>query len=163
MKKLLALATLTGLGVAAGQLLARYGRRGEETDDEFRRVAVMGGQELASAAEELRGGDLLVGMGGISVDLTGATVAPEGAVLRVRGAMGGVNVEVPDSWRVTGDLKGLGGLSLDTTPADDLPPEAPHLHLDAVMVMGGVNVSGVRTGSAVIDLRPQPAEAGTAD
>lgn len=163
MKKLLALAALTGLGVGAGQLLARYGRRGEDTDDEFRRIAVMNGQELSSAAEEFRGADLLVGMGGVSLDLTGATVAPEGAVLRVRGAMGGVNVEVPDTWRVTGDLKGLGGLNLDTTPADDLPADAPHLHLDAVMVMGGVNVAGVRDGSPVIDLRPQPAGAGTAD
>lgn len=163
MKKLLAFTALTALAAGAGQVLARVGRRGEDTDDEFRRVAVMTGVELTSAAEEFRGGDVLVGMGGVSVDLTGATLAPEGAVLRVRGAMGGVNVEVPDSWRVTGDLKGLGGLNLDTTPADDLPPDAPHLHLDAFVVMGGVNVDGVHLPAPVIDLRPQPASAGTAD
>jgi hypothetical protein len=163
MKKLLSFAVLTGLAVGAGQLAARYGRRGEDTDDDFRRVALANGQDLRCHAEELRGADLLVGMGGISLDLTGARLAPEGAVLRVRGAMGGVNVEVPDSWRVTGDLKGLGGLNLDTTPADDLPADAPHLHLDAVMVLGGVNIEGVSTPDHVVDLRATEAGVRTAD
>jgi len=144
MKKLLTFAAIAGLATAAGQVVSRIGRRGEDTDDEFRRIAVMGGQEVHSYAEELRSADVVVGMGGVNIDLTDARLAPEGAVLRVRGAMGGVNIEVPDSWRVTGDLKGLGGLNLDTTPTDDLPADAPHLHLDALVLMGGVNVDGTR-------------------
>jgi len=167
MRKLLGFTVLAGVGaglaVAAGQALARAGRRGEETDDEFRRVAVMSGTELACQAEEFRGGDLLVGMGGVNLDLTGATLAPEGAVLRVRGVMGGVNVVVPSSWRVTGDLKGLGGINLDTTPVDDLPPGGPGLRVDALVLMGGVNVEASRLPRPVIDLRPQPASADTAD
>ena len=163
MRKLIAFTALAALAAGAGQVMARVGRRGEDTDDDFRRVAVMGGQELVSHAEELSGGDVLVGMGGVNLDLTGATLAPEGAVLRIRGAMGGVNVVVPSSWRVTGDLKGPGGLNLDTTPPDDLPPDAPRLHVDAVLVMGGVNVEGSRLPGPVIDLRPQRSTAGTAD
>lgn len=163
MRKLFAFTAVAALAAAAGQVMARVGRRGEDTDDDFRRVAVMSGTELVSHAEELRGGDVLVGMGGVNLDLTGATLAPEGAVLRIRGAMGGVNVVVPSTWRVTGDLKGPGGINLDTTPPDDLPPDAPALHVDAVMVMGGVNVDGSGSPGPVIDLRPQRSTAGTAD
>lgn len=167
MRRLLGITALAavaaGLAAGAGQVMARVGRRGEVTDDEFRRIAVMSGEELVSQAEEFRGGDLLLGMGGVNLDLTGATLAPEGAVLRVRGVMGGVQVVVPSTWRVTGDLKGLGGINLDTTPADDLPPDAPELHVDALVLMGGVNVEGSGGPGPVIDLRPQPSTAGTAD
>lgn len=163
MRRLITFTAVAALAAGAGQVMARIGRRGEDTDDDFRRLALMGGTELVSRAEELRGGDVLVGLGGANLDLTGATLAPEGAVLRVRGVMGGVNVVVPSTWRVTGDLKGLGGLNLDTSPADDLPPDAPTLHVDAVVVMGGVNVEGSRLAGPVIDLRPQRSPAGTAD
>lgn len=154
---------LAGLTVGGGQLVSRYGRRGEDTDDEFRRVNVLRGEEMICTAQELRSGDLLLGMGGIQCDLSRATLASEGASLRVRAVMGGANIVVPDTWRVTGDQTGPGGLNLDTTPADDLPPDAPALRIDALTVFAGVNVQGVRPRSPVIDLRPQPAPVEAAD
>ena len=158
-----AFVALTGLAVGAGQLASRYGRRGGDTDDEFRRVNVLHGEEMVCRAEELRGVDLLLGMGGMQCDLSRATVAPEGATVRVRGVMGGVNIVVPDTWRVTGDIRGPGGLNLDTTPPDDLPSDAPALHIDAVMVFAGVNVQGVRPPTDVIDLRPRATTVEAAD
>jgi hypothetical protein len=138
------MAVLLAVGGAAavGQVIARRAGRGEDSDDEFRRVAVLAGQEVKSLAGHFRSGEVVVGLGGVTIDLTDAQLAKGGAVLRIRGAVGGVNVEVPSAWRVTGDLNGLGGMNLDTTPVDDLPDDAPHLHLDARVIMGGVNVDG---------------------
>jgi hypothetical protein len=131
-----------GAAAAVGQVIARKASRGDDGDPEVRRVAVLTGQEVKSTSGQFRAADVVVGLGGVTIDLTDAQLASGGAVVRVRGAVGGVNVEVPGHWRVTGDLVGLGGMNLDTTPVDDLPDDAPTLHLDARVLMGGVNVDG---------------------
>ncbi|MDH4354301.1 MAG: cell wall-active antibiotics response protein [Actinomycetota bacterium] len=142
MRKLLAVPLLVGAAVAVGQVVARRASRGEDSDAEFRRVALLAGQEVKSRSEQFRAADVVVGLGGVTIDLTDARLADGGAVVRIRGAVGGVHVEVPSDWRVTGDLTGFGGMNLDTTPVDDLPDDAPALHLDARVIMGGVNVEG---------------------
>ena len=142
MRRVVTVALVVSAAAAVGQVLAAKARRGEDSDAEFRRVAVLAGQEVKSLSGEFRAADVLVGLGGVTIDLTDAQLAEGGAVVRIRGAVGGVNVEVPSDWRVTGDLVGFGGMNLDTTPVDDLPDDAPTLHLDARVIMGGVNVDG---------------------
>jgi Cell wall-active antibiotics response 4TMS YvqF len=98
------------------------------------------GGEYASTAPSFTGGELLTWYGGGRLDLRGATIAPGGADLRIRAIFGGVQLVVPNTWRVEVDVTPiLGGIANGTTaPAD---PDAPVLRISALAVFGGVAVS----------------------
>ena len=55
--------------------------------------------------------------------------------------MGGVQVFVPEKWkvRITNQVV-AGGVNADVTPADHLPPENPTLIVDVRAYMGGVDI-----------------------
>ena len=54
---------------------------------------------------------MLAWFGGISVDLRGATLAPDGAHLELHALNGGIAIRVPEGWRVHSNLGAvLGGV-----------------------------------------------------
>jgi hypothetical protein len=163
MRRLLVVGAVAGVAVGVGQIVSHRARRGDGSSDDLRRAAVLGGCDLHIRSTALRRVELLVGLGGVNLDLTGARLDPEGATVQIRGLLGGVNVVVPDDWRVTSSSRGPGGVELDTTPADDLPSSAPHLHLESTLALAGVAVEGVASPAQVLDLRSRAATASTAD
>ncbi len=82
-------------------LRRRYPSAGDEQSDEIALAAIGTGIDLASRATAFRGGSARAMMGGLQLDLTGATPAPEGVRLELRAVMGGINVIVPPGWRIT--------------------------------------------------------------
>ncbi len=126
----------------AGHLVSRKHNIGDDASDEFSLAAVFGGAARASRAPSLRRGDVLACCGGVQLDLREATLDPAGADLRLRAYLGGIQVVVPEGWRVAveADAK-AGGIDTNVTPEDDLAEDAPVLRVQAFATMGGVQVT----------------------
>jgi predicted membrane protein len=78
-------------------------------------------------------------MGGIQLDLTGTDLAP-GAYLTLRAVMGGIDVIVPAHWRVEVMARTVMGGIGNVTDPDQSRDEAPLLLIDALAVMGGIEI-----------------------
>ena len=86
-----------------------------------------------------RGGALTAVMGGVDLDLSGARLAPEGAVLDIFALWGGIEVKVPEGWQI--DLRVfplMGGVEDRTRPGDGT--DAPRLTIRGVFLMAGGEV-----------------------
>lgn len=78
-------------------------------------------------------------MGGIELDLVDAAVAP-GAYLVLRAFMGGIDVVVPSGWRVEVMGRSVMGGVANLTDPDSLGDDTPVLLVDALAVMGGIEI-----------------------
>jgi len=115
---------------------------GDETSDEVALAAVWTGIDLTSRSQAFRGGSVLAILGGVSLDLREATLAPD-ATLSVHALLGGVAIRVPEHWRVESRVHALvGGLAVPAQPADE---QAPTLALDGIAVLGGI-AAGAQVG-----------------
>jgi predicted membrane protein len=108
--------------------------------NDVRLVAIFEPLAFRSTATAFRGGTVDTWFGGGVIDLRDATLDPAGATLRVRSIFGGGQVVVPESWRVTLAVSGVGGAG-DVRPASDRPVQAPHLTIEGVVAFGGFGIS----------------------
>jgi hypothetical protein len=102
-------------------------------------VAVLSKRRVTVTSPAFLGGDITSVLGSLDLDLTGATLGP-GARLNATVVLGGLNVLVPQGWRV--ELTGtpiLIGWD-NTTRRDVIGPDAPVLQISAVTVLGGLEV-----------------------
>lgn len=136
---------LLGSAVAAKFLLES---NAEPETEEIDLVAIFEGKDLVSVANPFYGGKLLTLFGGVNLDLRRVTPAPTGIGLDLMVVMGGVNLVVPEGWRVASELKlGAAGFSDNTrTTADD---DVPTVTLTGFVCMGGVNVEAKSPVEAV--------------
>lgn len=101
-------------------------------------MAILGGAKRVSATRDFRGGDLFAVMGGVEIDLRGATIASSPAVLEVFVLWGGIDVRVPPTWAV--EMRGvpiLGGFD-DRTASNGANDQ--RLVIKGFAIMGGVEV-----------------------
>ena len=148
-KALLATGILAGSTLwVARAILTRRLTEGDAESDEFSLAAVIGGVERASTATALRRGRVVAACGGVDLDLRGAKLDPAGADLLVAAYLGGVQVRVPNEWRVAveADAK-KGGVETKVAQPDDLPDDAPNLHVEAIARLGGVMITGEAASS----------------
>jgi hypothetical protein len=142
------LRALTGavlvLGVlrAVAAVVSRQGTVGDEESDVFSIAAVCSGAARTSRASALRRGHVLATCGGVKLDLREASLDPGGAELLLRAYFGGIQVVVPEAWRVdlTADTT-AGGADARVTEGTMLPAGAPSLRVEARAVLGGVQVT----------------------
>lgn len=125
-----------------GQMLSKsYEGDSDPDDDEFRVGAIIGGRQVVSGATALRQVSVRAFMGGVDLDLRRAALDPNGGHVSLSVTTGGVRVTVPPTWMVVvaDDVVG-GGVEVDTTPPEDLPPDAPVLTVEARVRSGGVMI-----------------------
>lgn len=136
------LVALQAVAIGAGQLLSRKLSSGNESSDEFQIAAFFGGKSFESRADRLRSGSVVTAMGGVEIDLREATLDEAGADLELKTTMGGVQVLVPDHWAVdlVSETK-AGECHARVTAIEDLPQDAPALHVHASTRLGGVLVT----------------------
>lgn len=116
-----------------------FGSSATDKEPVLNAFVIMGGIERKVSAESFRGGEVNAVMGGADIDLRGARLASEGAILDVFAMFGGVDVTVPEGWRVIGHVTPLlGGFEDSTVPPTE--PNAPTLTVRGMAVMGGVEV-----------------------
>jgi cell wall-active antibiotic response 4TMS protein YvqF len=104
---------------------------------------VLGGKEDQVDSKEFEGGEIFCLMGGYELDLRDAHINQDEAVLHVRAIMGGVELRIPDTWRLTVRGTPIMGAFEDKTRPRALgagEPEGPRLILEGSVVMGGVEI-----------------------
>jgi hypothetical protein len=141
--RVLALGALVGVAGAAAFVRRAVPSRGDETSDDVALVAACNGIDLASRSQAFRGGSVLAILGGVSLDLREATLAP-GATLSVHALLGGVAIRTPAEWRVELRAHALfGGVAAPGRSSVD--DDAPTLVVDGLAALGGIAV-GPRVG-----------------
>ena len=133
---------ISSIGAAIGAIATK--RRIVPIDnpdaDEVTLRAIFEPVNFHSTAKNFRGGTLDAWYGGGIIDLRDATLDPSGARLEVRGIFGGGQIVVPDSWRVTTNVMGMGGIG-DSRARADRPVTAPLLVIDGFVFMGGFGIT----------------------
>jgi predicted membrane protein len=108
--------------------------------DRLQKQYTFSGAQIKIESQSWKGGELGVTAGGVELDLRHAGLAPEGAVLDVRVVMGGVDIRVPDTWKVNCDVTPLFGGADDTTRTTQGATDAPRLRVVGTVTLGGVTV-----------------------
>jgi hypothetical protein len=106
--------------------------------EQIRAWALFSGREIASHARPLRHAALTAMFGGVDLDLTDAQVPAEGLVIEATAAFGGVEIKVPQGWRV--DMSGpalFGGYEDKTRGA---AADAPLVIVRCLVLFGGAEV-----------------------
>ncbi|MEO7793301.1 MAG: hypothetical protein ABIV06_00895 [Thermoanaerobaculia bacterium] len=112
----------------------------EDAASYIRAFAVMSGNERRGIASTFRRGDLAAFMGGVTLDLRQAKMTPEGAVLDTFAFWGGIEIKVPETWQVRGEVLPLMGGFEDKTRPKTGAVEGT-LVIRGFAIMGGVEVS----------------------
>jgi hypothetical protein len=110
-----------------------------DTGSRLRASAFMAGSERKVVAQDFSGGGADAVMAGLTVDLRGARLANDRATLDVYAMWGGIEILVPEGWRIVGEVTPiLGAFQDNTAPPTD--PKAPTLTIRGEAVMGGIEV-----------------------
>ena len=104
--------------------------------------------QFRSSSTMFRGGTLDCWFGGGIIDLRDAILDPGGARLEIRAIFGGGQIVVPESWRVTTNLVGIGGIG-DGRSQIQRPVTAPLLVIDGIVLFGGFGVTSELSEQAV--------------
>lgn len=112
-----------------------------DTGERIDAFSLMGAARRTSASAAFLGGNVTAVMGGVEMDLRGATLAPGGAAVEAFTLWGGIEIIVPRGWRVTSrGVALLGGFDDKTNPPDDGAADGPVLVISGAAVMGGVEI-----------------------
>ena len=132
--------SMVAAAIAAMSVKRRLVPTTDESADEITAVAIFGPLAFHSTSTAFRGGEIECWYGGGVIDLRDATLAPEGATLRIRAIFGGGQILVPASWKVVSRVTGLGGVQ-DIREAKGHAAIEPELVLEGMLVAGGFAVS----------------------
>jgi len=101
-------------------------------------TAILGGSKTASQSKDYKGGDVTAILGGVELDLRGATIKDE-AVLNVTAILGGITLQVPEGWIISSKVMPVaGGLDNKTTAPEG--KTGPTLIIAGDVVLGGVDI-----------------------
>jgi len=132
--------SMVAAAIAAMSVKRRLVPTTDESADEITAVAIFGPFTFHSTSTAFRGGEIECWYGGGVIDLRDATLAPEGATLRIRAIFGGGQILVPASWKVVSRVTGLGGVQ-DIRSAQGHAAIDPELVLEGMLLAGGFAVS----------------------
>ncbi|WP_027623111.1 LiaI-LiaF-like domain-containing protein [Clostridium lundense] len=118
----------------------------EVQDDTIDYFCVFSALENRNLSKNFRGGNVLTLFGGATIDLRGAEIAPEGAMVDLTTAFGGIDLIVPEHWKVvvTG-IPIFGGWS-NKTRMEQMPEEQelfsgrPILKIKCIAAFGGIDI-----------------------
>ncbi|GAA0181976.1 DUF5668 domain-containing protein [Clostridium sediminicola] len=111
------------------------------SEDVIDKFVMFSGFNARNYSTSFRGGSLVAAFGGMDIDLTDANISTEGARLDVTVAFGGIDIIVPDNWKVI--VKGVpifGGWSNKTKANNYSAVEGPVLLLKCFVAFGGIEV-----------------------
>jgi predicted membrane protein len=105
--------------------------------------AIFSGGKRRVESPDFRGGEVLAIFGGFEIDLRKAQMPAGEAVIDINATFGGVEIRVPETWRVSVKGMGIFGGFEDKTvpprPVEGAPPP-PHLVVSGYAVFGGASV-----------------------
>lgn len=98
---------------------------------------VMGGNKTVSNSQDFKGGDITAIMGGVELDLRGASIQTE-AALNLWATWGGIVIKVPADWSVVNRGMALMGAIEDKTISPSVATK--RLIISGTAIMGGVEI-----------------------
>jgi predicted membrane protein len=144
-----ALLILVGVIMLGSTLFRSRSRRkkrstsGADSVSEVDAFVVFGGREDNVDSKTFQGGEILCVMGGYTLDLRDAGIENGSAVLRITAVMGGVEIRVPNNWKVAVKASPIMGAFEDKTRSIQQDDDAPEqrLVIEGSAVMGGVEIT----------------------
>jgi predicted membrane protein len=125
-------------------------RNSREYDDDIQDVfALLGASHVKNRSSGFRHADVLAVLGGATLDLQDADLAPAARVYAMA-ILGGVDVIVPTNVRV--EMSGLpifGGYQDKSVGPRELPADAPTLKVVAIALFGGVEIKNPQSSAAL--------------
>ena len=113
----------------------------EPSNPSFSLVSIFDGVDFRPTTSELTTSKALTFFGGTKLDLRRADTSAPVIHLDLTTVMGGTDVTVPDTWRVTVQGPAMaGGHEIHVADHESLDPDATHLIIRARTVMGGLRV-----------------------
>lgn len=98
---------------------------------------VMGGNKTLSNSQDFKGGDITAIMGGVELDLRGASIQTE-AALNLWATWGGIVIKIPADWSVVNRGMALMGAIEDKTISPSVATK--RLIISGTAIMGGVEI-----------------------
>lgn len=104
--------------------------------------AIFGGGRRRVTSENFQGGEVFAIFGGFHIDLRGAQIPSGRAVVEINSIFGGVELLVPEGWRVAVRGTGIFGAFEDKTipPRPDVGVTPPELIVTGSAIFGGATV-----------------------
>ncbi|MBI5709398.1 MAG: hypothetical protein HZC42_03715 [Candidatus Eisenbacteria bacterium] len=132
-------AAMVGGALRRSRIAAAGGVPGEDISSTLSAFALWSGSVRKVVSQEFRGGDVTAVMGGHEIDLRAAKMPAGSAVIDLLVWWGGVEIRVPEDWRVSNEaFPFMGGIEDATkAPAGEVRGT---LVLKGLIVMGGVEV-----------------------
>jgi hypothetical protein len=130
--------------VALGIVILTRSLRGPTSGDpaaahaQVSEVAVWSGKVRRNASSAFQRADLTAVMGGVELDLRGASTAPGGAVIDVFVMWGGIEIWVPPDWSVANEVVVLMGGAEDKSSG--VQDARNRLTVRGFCIMGGVEI-----------------------
>lgn len=134
--------------VVIGAMLVRraFGRHtesggdgGESGDSQVNVFVMLGGIERKNSSKNFTGGEITAILGGCELDLRGATMANDEAVIDIFTFWGGIDIKVPEGWTVSVESMPLMGGCEDKTESKE-GGTRKHLVIKGFVVMGGLEI-----------------------
>ncbi len=118
------------------------GRAGAANDPgaSINAIAFLGGVSCRSTSQNFKGGDLTAIMGGCEVDLSGAKIGAEGAIIETFAWWGGIEIRVPQDWDVVTEGLPLLGAYADRRTSSSEPDGTQRLTIRGTVIMGGIEI-----------------------
>lgn len=113
--------------------------RAEPDTEEIDLISIFQSATLLSTASPFLGGRLLNLFAATQIDLRRVQPGPTGVQLDLAVACGGVNLVIPEGWRVSASVNTFAGGVNDASRTDS-NPDPVTLYLTGFVVFGGVNV-----------------------
>ena len=111
------------------------------SDDEIDITTVFGGSGEKVVSDNFKGGDISAIFGGANIDMRNARLSAGGATIEVTTAFGGVELVVPENWRIiTKGTPILGALDNKAHVSLDDDSETPLLRVNYFVMFGGIEI-----------------------
>lgn len=131
-----------GFSLLRGARLREDLRRGSsepDSDAYIRGLAILGGYSRRNHSPDFRGGELTAVMGGCEIDLRGAKMEVDEAVIDIFAFWGGVSIKIPEDWTVSVNVVPImGGVEDGSHPSKT--GKTKRLVITGYAVMGGAEI-----------------------
>jgi predicted membrane protein len=126
-------------GVIAHGAMTPGRRRPAAVSDKLDMIAMLGGVERTVRTTDFRGGALVAVMGGHKIDLRQSDILPgESAVIDVTAVCGGVELRVPEDWKI--ESRGVTVMGAFEDKTSGTTDGLKKLVITGLVVCGGVEV-----------------------
>ena len=113
---------------------------GTASSDQLNEVAVFGGIRKRIDSQNFEGGEIRAVFGGIELDLRPAVIVKDEIEIEADAVFGGIDITVPETWRVILEGQGVFGGYDDKTSHASADAGRPRVLITGNAVFGGVTV-----------------------